>query len=237
MQKKWSKKVIVPFDYLVILDFEATCDNGTKPKVTRENQEIIEFPWVVLRLSDNKIIYKDQCFVRPVLTTELTAFCSELTGITTKQVQTAPLLQEVLQKFDEFLTLLESDQIPSSQDKETKEEKKKETTHSDSQEKHEEGQMKTEKQKKKYCFLCDGEWDIKSMLLAESKRKNFTLNEAWYQYFNIREEFRKKYSGFEKDKVSLKRMLKHLKLDFYWISSLWFRRLYERCSYLSENDL
>jgi len=113
-----------PFDYLVIIDFEATCDNSEKPKITRENQEIIEFPWVVLRLSDNKIIFKDQCYIRPVLTTELTSFCSTLTGITSKQVESAPILQEVLQKFDEFLKLLEVDQIPT-QEKEKKDENKK----------------------------------------------------------------------------------------------------------------
>jgi len=113
-----------PFDYLVIIDFEATCDNGEKPKITRENQEIIEFPWIVLRLSDNKIIYKDQCYIRPVLTTELTSFCSALTGITSTQVESAPTLQEVLKKFDEFLKLLEVDQIPT-QEKEQKDENKK----------------------------------------------------------------------------------------------------------------
>ncbi len=33
------------YDYLVVVDFEATCDEGDNPVVTRENQEIIEFPW------------------------------------------------------------------------------------------------------------------------------------------------------------------------------------------------
>lgn len=33
------------YDYLVVVDFEATCDEGENPKVTRANQEIIEFPW------------------------------------------------------------------------------------------------------------------------------------------------------------------------------------------------
>ncbi len=33
------------FQYLVVVDFEATCDEGRNPKITRSNQEIIEFPW------------------------------------------------------------------------------------------------------------------------------------------------------------------------------------------------
>jgi hypothetical protein len=33
------------YDYLVVVDFEATCDEGENPQVTRANQEIIEFPW------------------------------------------------------------------------------------------------------------------------------------------------------------------------------------------------
>jgi hypothetical protein len=36
-----------PFDYLVVIDFEATCDYDISPKVTTETAEIIEFPWVL----------------------------------------------------------------------------------------------------------------------------------------------------------------------------------------------
>jgi len=71
-----------------------------------------------------------------------------------------------------------------------------------------------EQKKKKYCLLSDGDWDIKYMLLAEAKRKKFTLSSVWYQYFNVREEFKKKYSGFENSQISLKHMLRHLKLEF-----------------------
>jgi len=78
--------------------------------------------------------------------------------------------------------------------------------------------LKTEKwvkkQKKRYCLASDGNWDIKYMLVAESKKKNFTLAPVWYQYFNVRKEFTKQYSGFDIDNVSLKRMLRHLDLPF-----------------------
>jgi hypothetical protein len=42
----WIMAVYAPlYDYLVVIDFEATCDEGENPQVTRANQEIIEFPW------------------------------------------------------------------------------------------------------------------------------------------------------------------------------------------------
>jgi len=222
------------FDYLIIFDFEATCDTGDKPKVTRENQEIIEFPWIVLRLSDNKIIHKEQYFIRPVLTKGLTEFCTKLTGITTEQVEKAPTLEEVLLKFENFLTLLESNQIQDQQPRDTPTTTTNTTTTTtttptttttttDNGNENQSVQLIQEdkkidieeKRKKKYCILTDGDWDIKYMLLAESKRKKFSLSEVWYSYFNLREEFRKKYYPSDKStQISLKRMLSHLKLSF-----------------------
>jgi 3'-5' exoribonuclease 1 len=84
------------YDYLVVIDFEATCDEGEQPKVTRENQEIIEFPWVVIDLVNQQVIDKRQIYVRPEWTSQLTPFCVKLTGITDDKLREAPLLHEAM---------------------------------------------------------------------------------------------------------------------------------------------
>lgn len=75
-----------PFRYLVVIDFEATCDYGMyppssplwssgfwltvlvlapNPLVNTRTAEIIEFPWVVIDTTTFKIIDKHQIYVKP----------------------------------------------------------------------------------------------------------------------------------------------------------------------------
>lgn len=81
-----------PFDYYVILDFEATCDKGQAP----QPQEIIEFPSVLISGKTFEIIDEFTSFVRPLHHPQLTNFCTELTSITQPQVDEAPLFPEVM---------------------------------------------------------------------------------------------------------------------------------------------
>jgi len=90
------------FDYLVVIDFEATCDEGPDAIVTRQNQEIIEFPWVVIDTKSRQIVDQQQHYVQPVLTRGVTAFCTKLTGIDSAKVLNAPLLAKVLEMFDKY---------------------------------------------------------------------------------------------------------------------------------------
>ena len=68
------------FDYLLVLDFEATCGpHGRIPKP----QEIIEFPCALLNVKrgfEIEEIFHE--YVRPIHNPKLTTFCTELTGIT-----------------------------------------------------------------------------------------------------------------------------------------------------------
>eukprot|EP01103_Thecamoeba_quadrilineata_P015118 TRINITY_DN467_c0_g1_i2.p1 TRINITY_DN467_c0_g1~~TRINITY_DN467_c0_g1_i2.p1 ORF type:complete len:472 (+),score=49.63 TRINITY_DN467_c0_g1_i2:26-1417(+) len=91
------------FEYLVIIDFEATCDEGPNPAVTRENQEIIEFPWMVADLDSGKVVDQKQLFVKPEWSKELTTFCKNLTGITDDMLRGAPHLEEVIKQFDNYV--------------------------------------------------------------------------------------------------------------------------------------
>lgn len=67
-------------DYLLVMDFEATCGTkGNKPNP----QEIIEFPCALLNVKHGfqveAIFHK---YVRPVRHPLLSTFCTDLTGIT-----------------------------------------------------------------------------------------------------------------------------------------------------------
>jgi inhibitor of KinA sporulation pathway (predicted exonuclease) len=85
-------------DYYLIVDVEATCsDDGTLP---RHEMEIIEIGAIMQSSRTFEIESEFQSFVRPVRHPELTAFCTELTGITQDDVAGAPLFPEVLQAME-----------------------------------------------------------------------------------------------------------------------------------------
>jgi ERI1 exoribonuclease 3 len=76
------------FRYACILDFEATCDRV--PGVV-EN-EVIEFPGVLVDLETGAVVSEFQQYVKPVNTPKLTAFCTELTGITNEVIDSQGVL-------------------------------------------------------------------------------------------------------------------------------------------------
>jgi len=174
-------------DYLVIIDFEANCDCGDSPLITRENQEMIEFPFVVISmippyaidphepLSHIRILHQEQHFVKPQYSTHLTSFCTELTGITDEIIEKrGRQLREVMRRFNDYV------------------------------EKNLAG--------KKFCILTDGEWDIKQLLMRESKNKNIPLKKYFYSFFDLRKEFRKCFPFFSAR--SLASMVEHSGLQF-----------------------
>jgi len=93
------------FTHLVVLDFEATCDDKEPP----EPQEIIEFPSVLLQLDGLQVVSEFESFVRPVHHPALTPFCTELTSITQDQVDAAPTFPEVFAAHQRWL---ESNGLP-----------------------------------------------------------------------------------------------------------------------------
>lgn len=79
------------FRYLLVLDFEATCEIDDR----LSQQEIIEFPIVVVDTEQGKIVDTFHQYVRPVAHPRLSAFCTELTGITQETVDQGKLFGEV----------------------------------------------------------------------------------------------------------------------------------------------
>merc|ERR1712137_461373 len=91
-------------------DFEATCDCPMQ----LSQQEIIEFPIVLMNGTTNEMVSEFHSFCKPSINPKLTKFCTQLTGITQKQVDIAPPLSVVLSQVDTWLKEtngLEEDEI------------------------------------------------------------------------------------------------------------------------------
>ncbi|CAG5116764.1 unnamed protein product [Candidula unifasciata] len=87
------------YDYLLVLDFEATCDNKEK----LNPQEIIEFPVLKFNVRSQKVEAVFHQYVSPQYHPQLTPFCTELTGIVQDMVTDQPTLPEVLRNFDKWM--------------------------------------------------------------------------------------------------------------------------------------
>ncbi len=69
------------WDYVVIVDLEATCDFGPQRRVTRATHEIIEFPFLVYCVQSGRVVLAEQHYVHPTTLDDVTEFCTKLTGI------------------------------------------------------------------------------------------------------------------------------------------------------------
>ncbi len=94
-----KKKHDQPLDYIVVLDFEATCDERNSPSP----QEVIEFPSVLVSMQTLDPVDEFVSFVRPQHHPELTRFCMELTGIKQEQVDMAHAFPQVLENHLDWL--------------------------------------------------------------------------------------------------------------------------------------
>ena len=79
-----------------VVDVEATCGDDV------ETSEIIQIGIVAINLETDEMIQQRRVYVKPICS-EITKFCTELTGITKADVQSAPLFEEAMNGlFDEF---------------------------------------------------------------------------------------------------------------------------------------
>ncbi|CAI5449766.1 unnamed protein product [Caenorhabditis angaria] len=100
--RKPSKKAMEirqNFDYLLVLDFEATCEPGPIYPV----QEIIEFPVVQLKTSNWQEIRRFHKYVKPSENPKISTFCTNLTGIIQEMIDGQENLEEVLKSFDDWI--------------------------------------------------------------------------------------------------------------------------------------
>ncbi len=86
-----------PYDLIFVLDFEATCEEPTPANYLHE---IIEFPIVVVDVVQCRVVLEFHSYVKPVVNPVLSPFCTRLTGISQQDVDQAPLLQDVIRRFE-----------------------------------------------------------------------------------------------------------------------------------------
>lgn len=87
-------------EFYVVIDFEATCGSS----VPRDEMEIIEFGAVLVDRYTLTIQDEFTMFIRPVLHSELTKFCVELTSISQEDVDNAYSFPTVLKQFNNWLS-------------------------------------------------------------------------------------------------------------------------------------
>ena len=81
-------------DFVVVLDFEATC--WDKTETTRSPQEIIEFPGLLVNVQTGELVAEFHEYVTPDVHPTISGFCTGLTGITQSMVDGGAPLNEVM---------------------------------------------------------------------------------------------------------------------------------------------
>ncbi|XP_053626767.2 ERI1 exoribonuclease 3 isoform X2 [Cherax quadricarinatus] len=94
-----AKRIPQQFEYFLVLDFEATCDDGKKI----HPQEIIEFPVLKVNAKTYEVDSQFHHFVKPKHNPKLTDFCMKLTTITQEEVDAGKPFPVVFEEFDKWI--------------------------------------------------------------------------------------------------------------------------------------
>lgn len=86
-------------NYLLVTDFEATCDE----RGLTDPPEIIELPCAALCTRDWEVRDTFHQYIKPSLHTELSPFCTDLTGIYPEMLHTEPHFPEAFARFQQWL--------------------------------------------------------------------------------------------------------------------------------------
>ncbi|XP_071509827.1 ERI1 exoribonuclease 2-like [Diadema antillarum] len=152
------------FSYVVVIDFESTCWKDKK----NSNQEIIEFPAVLLNTKTGQIEFEFHQYVMPDENPMLSEFCKEFTGISQEQVDNGVPLFVCLNQFNSWLKKIERDKsvvFNSSKD-----------------------------DAKNLCtFITWSDWDLGVCLHYECQRKQLCKPSTLNQWIDIRAVYRSFY--------------------------------------------
>uniref|UniRef100_A0A7S1ZCS3 Exonuclease domain-containing protein n=1 Tax=Trieres chinensis TaxID=1514140 RepID=A0A7S1ZCS3_TRICV len=164
-------------DYLCVLDFEATCNNGQTPKP----QEIIEFPTLLVNTRTGKVEKEFHLYIKPDVHPTLSDFCTELTGITQVTVDSGVSLEEALQSIQTWLD--ESNLLPHTA-------------------KVDKGHGSFS-----FLFLTCGDWDLSQCLPRQLGWHNKDVPYVFAQWINVKTAFYKLYRVKPTGMTSMLRML------------------------------
>ncbi len=88
-------------DYLIVVDFEATCDDGGR--IQPHEMEIIEIGAAKVDVETGEVLDTFQAFVQPIHRPTLSAFCKRLTNIKQRDVDLAQTFAAVLDAWKAWL--------------------------------------------------------------------------------------------------------------------------------------
>lgn len=90
------------FDYIIVVDVEATCEMNHQ----HYPHEVIELPGILIDVRIGRVdrARSFHTYIKPWRNEKLTAFCTELTGITQEKVDTAPTITEAVRLFEKWYT-------------------------------------------------------------------------------------------------------------------------------------
>uniref|UniRef100_A0A0N5AUX6 Exonuclease domain-containing protein n=1 Tax=Syphacia muris TaxID=451379 RepID=A0A0N5AUX6_9BILA len=88
------------FDFLIVIDFECTCDEINNISYPHS---IIEFPAVLINVKEKEIVDTFRSYVRPSDDEKISPFCTYLTGIRQVNVSNAPTFSVVMNMFRDWM--------------------------------------------------------------------------------------------------------------------------------------
>ncbi|XP_055856357.1 ERI1 exoribonuclease 2 isoform X3 [Episyrphus balteatus] len=185
-RQKMHKLAIQPFDYVIAVDFKATCWENIAPPKWRES-EIIEFPAILVNLKTGKIESEFHEYIMPIESPKLSAFCTELTGITQKTVDTGMPLQTALMMFQEWL----------------RKELRARNLHLP--------KMSKDNKMGNCAFVTWSDWDFGVCLAKECQRKRLKKPQFFNQWIDLRALFREWYNY---KPINFNDALQHVGLEF-----------------------
>eukprot|EP01084_Bolivina_argentea_P308139 532735_1 len=171
------------FKYLVVLDFENTFDEHTKPFV---GTELIEWPAIIIDI-EKEIIYdspKDyfHYYIKPKINPKLSKLCIETCGITQSMVDNGISIEYALDLWNKWC--YNNDLLPD---------------------------IKTGLPKA--CIVTCGDWDLQTMWTHQFKICSFGYYEnamLFHSWINIKKIF--KYMFHQKKFMGMMRMLNYLNI-------------------------
>ncbi|WBW70976.1 double-strand siRNA ribonuclease Eri1 [Schizosaccharomyces osmophilus] len=157
-QQQWNlysldNQAKIPLRYLLIVDVEATCEEGCG--FTFDN-EIIEFPCLLYDLEKNEVIDEFHSYVRPNMNPTLSDYCISLTGIQQSVIDQAPPFLQVLENLTEFLRQHRAILQPPIDEIKILEPSR----------------AIPRSQLKNWAWTCDGPWDMASFIAKQFKFSN-----------------------------------------------------------------
>ena len=153
-------------DYLLVLDFEATCDQrGRQPRP----QEIIEWPTLLLNVATGQVEEDEfHYYILPDLRPQLSDFCTQLTGITQSMVDHPAIsLKEVMYRHERWLA--EHNLVPLY------------------------NRDGDDTNKKTFLYLTCGDWDLKTALPHQLAHHGTHVPRHFRHWINVKKSFQEQY--------------------------------------------